>query len=419
MMKQRPKFVQGFVDRHGRPRFYFRRPGFKRVPLPGLPWSPEFMTAYHEVMKEKPALHIGSDRVKPRSIRALAIAYYDSAAFKALKPITQGVYRNIIERFCRETDRDGEPYGDKSAVTIKANHVEKLMEVRADKPDSANGLRKVLREMMKVAVKLEWRDNDPTLGVKKIKSKKKGGFPRWTDAEVATFERRHAVGTKARLAMALGLYTGQARQDVVLMGEQHVTREYDRQQDRDVEILNWVRKKTEDKTGLELAIPLHPELRHIIGATPSNNLTFLVTEFGAPFTAAGFGNWFRDRCNEAGLPHRSFHGLRKAAATRLIDAACDVVEAAAITGHASLKELQIYIETRDRKMAARRAMRSSFQEQKCQTRLSGLTKRRKKRDRSGTKLQVAPRAGFEPATNRLTAGCSTTELPGNNTVLAK
>src|SRR5262245_40493185 len=28
-------------------------------------------------------------------------------------------------------------------------------------------------------------------------------------------------------------------------------------------------------------------------------------------------------------------------------------------------------------------------------------------------LGVAPRAGFEPATNRLTAGCSTTELPGN------
>jgi integrase len=91
-------------------------------------------------------------------------------------------------------------------------------------------------------------------------------------------------------------------------------------------------------------------------ATRSKHLTFLVTELGAPFTAAGFGNWFRDRCNEAGLPHCSFHGLRKAAATRLIDAGCDVVEAAAITGHASLKELQRYIETRDRKRAARRAM---------------------------------------------------------------
>jgi integrase len=249
-----------------------------------------------------------------------AIAYYDSAAFKALKPITQGVYRNIIERFCRDTDKDGQPYGDKSAVTIKGQNIEKLMDLRADRPDSANGLRKVLREMMKVAVKLEWRDNDPTLGVKKIKPKKQGGFHRWTDAEIAVFEHRHAVGTKARLAMALGLYTGQARQDAILMGEQHITREVDPDQDREVEILNWVRKKTEDKTGLELAIPVHPDLRRIIEAAPSKHLTFLVTELGAPFTAAGFGNWFRDRCKEAGLPHCSFHGLRKAAATRLIDA---------------------------------------------------------------------------------------------------
>jgi len=356
MMKRPPKYVQGFIDRHGKPRFYFRRTGFKPMPLPGLPWSPDFMEAYQRAMDTRPR-EIGSERVKPRSIRALAVAYYDSPAFRALKAITQGVYRNIIERFCRETDKEGQPYGDKSAVTIKGRNVEKLMQARAAKPDSANGLRKVLREMMKVAVKLEWRDSDPTLGVKKIKPKKKGGFHRWTDAEIAQYEARHPIGTKARLAMALGLYTGQARQDVILMGEQHITREYDSEQDCEVEILNWVRKKTEDKTGLELAIPVDPELRRIIDASPSKHLTFLVTELGAPFTAAGFGNWFRDRCNEAGLAHCSFHGLRKTAATRLIDAGCDVVEAAAITGHASLKELQRYIDTRDRKRAARRAMR--------------------------------------------------------------
>jgi hypothetical protein len=34
-------------------------------------------------------------------------------------------------------------------------------------------------------------------------------------------------------------------------------------------------------------------------------------------------------------------------------------------------------------------------------------------EKQGAQLEVAPRAGFEPATNRLTAGCSTTELPGN------
>ena len=31
-----------------------------------------------------------------------------------------------------------------------------------------------------------------------------------------------------------------------------------------------------------------------------------------------------------------------------------------------------------------------------------------------TKKVMAPRAGLEPATERLTAACSTTELPGNN-----
>ena len=343
-----PRYVHAFVDRHGRPRFYLRRKGQPKIPLPGLPWSIEFMSRYQEAMllAKQTVTQIGADRIVPRSIRALAVAYYDSAAFRALKPITQGVYRNIIDRFCREADHNGQVCGDKSAITIKSHHVEKLMEARAERPDSANGLRKVLREMMKVAKGLGWRQDDPTQGVKKIKPKKKGGFHRWTDAEIRLFEARHPVGSKARLALALGLYTGQARQDVIAMGEQHISDE----------VLDWVRKKTENTTGLELAIPVHPDLRRVINATPSKHLTFLVTEFGAPFSAAGFGNWFRDRCNEAGLKHCAFHGLRKAAATRLIDVGCDVVEAAAITGHASLKELQRYIETRDRRKAAQRAM---------------------------------------------------------------
>ncbi|OPY95699.1 hypothetical protein A5906_06895 [Bradyrhizobium sacchari] len=342
-----PKWVHGFVDRHGKARFYFRRKGFQKVSLPGLPWSPEFMAGYQKAMSEKPVLNIGADRVVPHSIRALAVAYYDSAAFRALDPdSTQKVYRNIIDRFCRETDKDGQAYGDKSAVTIKPHHIENLMGARAAKPDSANGLRKVLREMMKVAKKLGWREDDPTQGVKKLKPKRTGGFHRWTDAEIAQFEKRHPIGTRPRLAMALGLYTGQARQDVIVMGEQHISNE----------VLDWVRKKTEAKTGYQLAIPVHPELRRIIDATLSGHLTFLVTEFGAPFTAAGFGNWFRDRCNEAGLKHCSFHGLRKATATRLADVGCDPLEIAAITGHASLKEVQRYTETRDRKRAAQRAM---------------------------------------------------------------
>jgi len=48
-------------------------------------------------------------------------------------------------------------------------------------------------------------------------------------------------------------------------------------------------------------------------------LAFLVNDFGRPFTAAGFGNRFRQWCNEAGVKRCSAHGLRKAAAARLAE----------------------------------------------------------------------------------------------------
>jgi integrase len=43
-------------------------------------------------------------------------------------------------------------------------------------------------------------------------------------------------------------------------------------------------------------------------------MVFLLTEYGRPYSAAGFGNRFREWANEAGVPG-SAHGLRKAGAT--------------------------------------------------------------------------------------------------------
>jgi hypothetical protein len=69
-MRRPPKFVHGFIDRHGKPRWYFRRAGFKQVRLPGLPWSPEFMSAYEAVLSETPQLEIGARRTKPGTVAA-------------------------------------------------------------------------------------------------------------------------------------------------------------------------------------------------------------------------------------------------------------------------------------------------------------------------------------------------------------
>jgi hypothetical protein len=46
MKRKNPPRVHGYVDQHGKAKFYFRRAGHPKVRLPGLPWSPEFMEAY-------------------------------------------------------------------------------------------------------------------------------------------------------------------------------------------------------------------------------------------------------------------------------------------------------------------------------------------------------------------------------------
>src|SRR4051794_3534051 len=142
MPRKLPKYCRGYTDVRGGLRHYLRRPGFPQVPLPGLPWSAEFMKEYaaHMTPTEGETVQPTIDGVLPRSLRALAIAYYQSAAFAALKPITQGVYRNIIDAFCKTKDANGNSYADKPAGgvgkgTIKRKQIEDLMQKRADKPD--------------------------------------------------------------------------------------------------------------------------------------------------------------------------------------------------------------------------------------------------------------------------------------------
>jgi hypothetical protein len=50
MARIRLRYVNEFIDRHGKPRYYFRRPGSRSVKLPGLPGSIEFMDAYQAAL---------------------------------------------------------------------------------------------------------------------------------------------------------------------------------------------------------------------------------------------------------------------------------------------------------------------------------------------------------------------------------
>jgi integrase len=349
VMRRPPKYVHAYIDVRSKPRHYFRRAGFPKVALPGLPWSPQFMAVYEAALTGQHA-PAESSRIKPGTLRALAVGYFGSVAFVSMKPRTRRLYRNRIEQLCEQKDAEGNACGDKSAAALNRKHVVKMMAALHDRPESANLLRKVLRAMMQHAVEIGTRAEDPTRDVKAIRVRT-DGIHSWSEEEIAQFEARHPVGTKPRLAQALLLYTGQRRGDVVGIGQQHVRRHIG--EDGIAREMISIRQ---EKTGAALDIPVHHDLATIIVATPSEHLTYLTTQFGRPFTSAGFGNWFRKQCVAAGLSHCSAHGLRKAAARRLAEAGCTAHEIAAITGHASLREIVRYTKAADQKRLAVSAM---------------------------------------------------------------
>jgi integrase len=335
VMRRAPKYVQSFVDNRGAARFYFRRPGFPRVALPGLPWSPEFMRAY-EAAKGNAASPIGEHKTIPGSLRALAASYYQSVAFAELSEVTKASYRRIIDCMCKE-------HGHLRVATLKRKDVINAIERRKDTPGMANAFRNVLRVLMQRAIEVGLRADDPTAGIKPLRPKNPDGYHCWTEEEIEGFKQRWPVGTKQRLALALLLNTGQRRSDAVRLGRQHIR--------------DGLLSLRQDKTGNDVfGVPILPELAEALAGVPADNLTFITTPRGTPYTPGSFSHWFKDQCRAANLPHCSAHGLRKACATRLADAGCTPHEIAAITGHGSLKEVERYTRAANQKKLAAAAV---------------------------------------------------------------
>jgi len=336
-----PKHCSWNVDQHGKRRVRFRKDGFSTY-LTGTAWSEDFMcqhaAALDGVKVQAAAGEIGAARTAPGSFNALCVSYYRSPDFRALKPSTESMRRNIIERFRAA-------HGDKRIKGLARAHLKALIGAKADTPHAANNLLKVLRVLLGYAVSIDMIESNPAIGVKKYKASG-DGFYSWTDDEVEQFKARHPVGTRARLAFALLRYTAQRRGDVVKMGRQDV------QRDDEGEFI----VMRQNKTGTKMGIPIRPELAEALAAMLRSNMTFLTTEQGAPFTAAGFGNWFRDRCNEAGLPQCSAHGLRKVAATVVANAGGSGDQIKAVTGHKSLAEVAHYTRSVDQLRLARQTM---------------------------------------------------------------
>lgn len=325
----RLKYVRRYRDRHGHPRAYYKPPTGEAIALPAhLPDDhPEFLAAYVSAAtrhKQAP---------KGRTVNALVERYYQSHDYKGLRASTRQNRRLIYERLRQDA-------GDLRVDVMKPHHIRAMMASRG--PAAGNNLLKCIRALTKLALDLGWLDTDPARDVRPNRIRTPG-FHTWSEAEIAQFEERWPHGTRERLALELFLHTGQRKGDVVKMGHA--------QRDGDGIVL------TQEKTGTTLWIPLPPHLLTLPEETP-----WLRTSRGLPFGKESFGNWFRKAISEAGLPPEcSAHGLRKAAAVRLAQAGCTPHQIASITGHTSLKEIEVYTRAVDqRKMAAAAAKASTL-----------------------------------------------------------
>jgi len=350
---EKPDFVQDFVDRHGKPRRYFRKPGCKRIALPlGSYTSPELMAAYLAALAI-PSVPIGASRTITGTVHALVRAYLDttpdsSSPFKMLSDGTRRIRRNILEKFAAA---DGEmrifhtaPNGRK-VMLLRREHVQRIVNAKVATPFAQRNFLATLSPMFDWAVGEGRVPEDPTIGVKCSRARSTG-HKTWTKEHKERFETTHPIGSMARLAFALFWYTGARKSDVVAMGPHNI---------RDG-VLTFTQCKVRGRVTEEVSLPVHPRLAEAIAAAPTGLRTFLVTSYGKPFAPGGFGNWFRERCDEAGCPDVSAHSLRKAFATRLVDKGASDHQAMSALGHASTGELPTYTRAANRRRMAREAM---------------------------------------------------------------
>lgn len=332
----RMRYVQAYEDRHGRMRYYYRRPGYPRVALPGVPGSVEFAEAYRDAAAQRPR-KIGEDQTVPGSFSALIADYYEGAEYAKLKDITKRTYRNTLERF-------REAFGDAPVASLTPERLDVFLESFGDRTGARQSYRKVLSVILKRAMRrpsVYRLKQNPLEGVRIVRKAKKG-FPPWSEADIAAYEARWPSGTRERLALALLLYTLQRRGDVVTMGRQHIK----------AGKIYVVQSKTDTRLGL----PIVPELQRELDQLPAGQLTFLQTQYGQPFTPAGFTNWFRDAAREAGVLDRSPHGLRKTGSQRLAEAGCTPSMIMAVTGHKNLSEVTLYTASVDQERMAEEAI---------------------------------------------------------------
>lgn len=335
-MKIDLKYVKAYRNRRGvsgKTFYYYRRDG-ESIRLPDNPLSAEFHEVYE---KTNASFETGQPGVtKPGSVKALVTEFQASPEWKQLAAKTRKSYKAVLDDLVNK-------FGDLPTLDMSRPFILRWRDkIAQTTPRSADNMVAVVRRLLNWGMDREYLTHNPAQGIKAI-HKKAVPHPAWSAAEIDTVLDHPDVSAMVKLAINLGHYTGQRIGDVCAMRWSHI--------DGDTIAIN------QAKTGAELLIPAHKDLRAALSDAPKRAVTVLSTDTkGVPVKPDYLQHAVAEACRIAGVKDRTFHGLRKSATIALWECGVPNDDIMAITGHTTEKMLRHYLKGAKQSHRARAAM---------------------------------------------------------------
>ncbi|MFZ1430580.1 MAG: tyrosine-type recombinase/integrase [Geminicoccaceae bacterium] len=260
------------------------------------------------------------EKHRPGTFAALVDRYRKSDRWRELAPRTRKDYERHLTELMK-------PFG---AQLVAGFTPRAVAAYRATlKPGRQGNMRlQVLSLLLSYAREQGLVADNPALRHRRFKLTKREAY--WSDEAIATFMASDKASPAMRLALMLGLWTGQREDDVLHMRWSDI---------KD----GWLTIR-QRKVGKLVSLPIGAPLAAYLGDVAKAGIVILLGERGAPFTTNWFSQSFGRAARACGLVGLTFLDTRRTAVVNLAEAGCTTGEIASITGH-SIAETQRILDT--------------------------------------------------------------------------